>query len=161
MSDVYVEYEDLSPRQLDYLARFLVDLRTFWPILTRRVISWIGEQFDEEGAFWTNAWAPLSDDYAEWKSEHFPDKGILSMYGDLRRAATSPRREALPTSLTLTIEGYTHRVTGRPLDPAWFQEGTDRMPARPLIGEHLTPRMDAEVKEMAEAYVESILETIR
>jgi hypothetical protein len=161
VSELHFEYQDLTERELAYLARFLVDLRTFWPILTQRVISWIGEEFDTEGESWAGPWAPLSDAYEEWKSERFPGKGILSMYGDLRRAATSPRREPLPQALTLTIEGYRHRTTGEDIDPAWFQDGTDRMPARPLIGEHLTPRMEAEVREAADVYVGGILRTIR
>lgn len=161
MSDVFIEYQNLSPRELEYLARFLADLRTFWPILTRRVIAWIGEEFDTEGESWAGPWVPLSEAYAEWKSDNFPGKGILSMYGDLRRAATSPRREVTPVSLSLTIEGYTHRETGRAIDPAWFQDGTDRMPPRPLIGEHLTPRMEAEIVEAADEYLGGILRTIR
>lgn len=152
---------DLAQRDLEYLARFLVDLRAFWPLLTTRVIGWISRNFETEGSSWTGGWEPLSVNYAAWKSVQFPGKGILSMYGDLRRAATTPNRTVTPNSLTLTIEGYTHSTTGKELDPGWFQEGTNRMPARPLIGEMLTPEMEVEVHEAADIYIDGLIASIR
>lgn len=162
MPEGYEFKVDFRPalRDLEYLARFLVDLRSFWPMLSRAFVGWMSEQFETEGASWTGGWQELSEPYATWKADHFPGKGILSMYGDLRRAATTPRREATPRTLLLTIDGYTHSETGREMDPSWFQEGTARMPARPLIGEVLTPAMEGELNELAERYVGGLIDSL-
>lgn len=151
----------LAQRDLEYLARFLVDLRSFWPLVTTRVISWISRNFETEGEYWTGGWTPLSENYRAWKEVHHPGKGILSMYGDLRRASTTPSRTVTPNSLTLTIDGYTHTETGKAIDPGWFQEGTARMPARPLIGEILTPEMEAELHEAGVEYIDGLIASIR
>lgn len=158
--DFRIEHNvELSARELDVLARFLVDLRSFWPMVSRRVVGWIGRQFDSQGDYWGDPWAPLSPEYAAWKSQAYPGKGILSAEGDLRRAATSPSREVTPRSLTMTIEPYDK--SGREMDPGWFQEGTDRMPARPLIGALLTPEMDAELRLAADEYVDDLVRRLR
>jgi hypothetical protein len=68
---------------------------------------------------------------------HYPGKGILVATGDMKRAASAPRACVTPTSLTLTID-----------DPKlqYHQDGTDRMPARPLVfGDPLPPEARAEL----------------
>jgi hypothetical protein len=152
---------ELSERELQYLARMLVDLRSFWPLVSEAFIGWVSEQFKTEGQSWTEGWVPLSAAYRSWKEQNFPGKGILSMYGDLRRAATSPRRIPGPTTLVMEIEPFTHSHSGRQIEPGWFQEGTDRMPARPLIGDHMTLDQEGELQALGERYVTGLLEGLR
>lgn len=148
---------ELTQRELEYLARFLLDLRPFWPLVSRAFVGWMSEQFKTEGESWTGGWEPLSEPYATWKASNFPGKGILSMYGDLRRAATSPRRIVTPATLTLEIEPFVHSQTDRTIEPAWFQDGTATMPARPLIGDHLTLDQEEELQGLGEEYVRGLL----
>jgi hypothetical protein len=66
--------------------------------------------------------------YAAEKARTHPGRTILIREGNLRRAASEPRREATPRTLTLWIDD--ENVAG------YHQDGTDRMPARPLIPEN-------------------------
>lgn len=159
--------------RLAKLVEALIDLRPFWPMVVPLYNRWMKEQFDTEGDFFGDHWQELSPGYAAWKSVHYPTKGLLMAEGDLRKAATTPTRDAQPHMLTLTIEPYekTTRVdafnvksrqrsrkrrgTGATIDPAWFQTGTDRTPARPLLpitGE-LPALAQGEIGDAAEAYL--------
>lgn len=145
-------------RRLAFLELALTDLRSLWPMVTRAAIGWIGKQFDEEGAFFGEPWTALSPDYAEWKDQNYPGSTILSREGFLRSAATSPTREVTPVSLTLTIEPYDNN--GTTVDPAWFQDGTSRMPARPLLpadGDPLPAEAEVELQAAADLYVRDML----
>jgi hypothetical protein len=142
-------------RSLLQLELLLRDLRSLWPRVVPLAISWLSRQFESEGAFFLgHQWAPLSPEYLRRKTLRFGSKPILSAEGDLRRAATSPKRTVTPTSLTLTIEPYTKSSTGATVDPAFFQEGTSRMPPRPLLSEELPHEAEAELEAVAERYVE-------
>lgn len=171
---------DESQKALQRVAVQLLDLRPFWSTVADLAIDWIGTQFEQQGAFMTGPWAPLSPAYAAWKAIRYPGRPILAADGDLRRAATTPKRDARPLSLTLTIEPYTKRKrsTGRAdltlsgtgstrtaaasssstkvMQPGWFQEGTARMPARPLVGDLPEYALD-QLDRAAEDYVDDIL----
>lgn len=152
---VIVDSDD-AQRRLDRIALGLTDLRSFWPIVTRLWISWESRLFDTEGAFAGSRWAPLSASYAAWKALHFPGRPILSATGALRRAATTPRRRATPTMLVLSVEPYSRE--GRTVQPSWFEEGTSRMPARPIVfGSPLPAQASAELEAAADAYVRDLL----
>lgn len=147
---------DDAQRRLDRIALGLTDLRSFWPLVTRLYISWLGRQFETEGAFAGRPWAPLSPGYASWKSINYPGKTILSRTGALRRAATTPRRRATPTMLVLSIEPYERE--GETLQPSWFHKGAGRMPARPLaLGSPLPAQAEAELGQAASMYVRDLL----
>ncbi len=154
MSDgfnVFVTGDESARRKLAQLELFLEDLRPFWPSLVPLFIGWMGAQFSSEGGWGGQQWAPLSPAYAAWKSAAFPGKSILIREGDLRRAASSPRREATSRTLTLWIDD----------DVAGFhQDGTDRMPARPLIPDPLPPVALREVELAAEEYVSTLIRRI-
>lgn len=165
MADWSIETPNLTAveQALIKLATLMSDLRPFWPVVSRLFVSWMGRQFDSEGAFLTDPWEELSPDYAAWKSQNYPGKPILSLVGPLRKAATSPRRIPTPLTLTLVIEPYEHQaltpggVSGI-LDPEWFQEGTSRMPARPLIFEEILPAVPmAELTAAMEVYARSMV----
>jgi hypothetical protein len=153
------------------LVELILDLRPFWPLVVPLFVGWMGKQFESEGEFFGEQWRELSEPYATWKMTHYPGKGLLSAEGDLRRAATTPQRIARPESLVLRIRPYqkttrsteltasgrTSRArigTGHTMDPDWFQSGTDRMPARPLLGDVLPPEASAELREAAERYID-------
>lgn len=138
-----------APEQLQKLAVFMTDLRTFWPLVVPLVTGWWKRQFDTEGGFASGGWAPLSSDYADRKAVMYPGKGILQATGALKQAASRPTRVQTPSSLTLSID-----------DPKleYHQEGTSRMPARPLVfGDPLPASAEAELQVAAEQYVTDLL----
>lgn len=146
--EVVVTGDEEFQRKVAQLQLFLQDLRTFWPLLVPVFVGWMGAQFSTEGGWGGQTWAPLSPNYAAWKSVHFPGRSILIRDGDLRRAASEPRREVTPTTLSLWID-----------DPVatYHQDGTDRMPARPLIPDRLPAVALAEVDEAAHEYVSTLV----
>lgn len=145
---VRVEGDEEAQRRLERLTLLLTDLRSFWPMLVPVVRSWFRRQFESEGAFGGHPWAPLSPVYAAYKARVRPGKGILVFTGDLKRAASNAVRTATPTTLTLTID-----------DPkvSYHQEGTTRMPARPLVFSDPLPTVArAELDEVADRYVRDL-----
>ncbi len=144
-----------AERRLRRIRLGLTDLRAFWPRVTSLFIGWEAATFNTEGGFGGQGWAQLSADYAAWKARHYPGRKILSRTGALRRAATTPRRSATPMRLVLSIEPY--MVDGRTVEPGWFQAGTPRMPARPLIFEPLPAAAEAALMAAAEQYVAELI----
>lgn len=141
-----------TPEQLQRLAVFLSDLRSFWPLLVPAVTGWWRHQFETEGQFAGHAWQPLTPAYAAAKARTHPGRGILVATGALKRAASAPRRAQTATSLTLAID-----------DPKlpFHQEGTTKMPARPLIfGDPLPAAARAELDTIAHAYVTDLLKRL-
>lgn len=134
-------------RALLRYVSFMLDLRPFWPRVVPAFIRWMRMQFESEGSYGGSPWAPLSPEYLAWKMVHYPGKSILQAEGDLRQAASRPEREARPLDLVLTI-----------VDPKieYHQEGTDNMPARPLIFEHLPPDAVLELEDLAEEYADDM-----
>jgi hypothetical protein len=141
------------------------DLRPWlWPTIIPLFIGWMREQFATEGEFGGARWEPLSEQYRLWKEAHYPNRGILYATGDLRKAASLPKRRATPTMLELTVDdsGYAHgRGEARAVLP-YHQDGTDRMPARPLLfGDPLpheaAEQLHARVEEAADAMLVRIL----
>jgi hypothetical protein len=146
--DVRIRRDD-ADRRIRALAVGLSDLRPFWPMVVPLFIDWMRQQFETEGAFGGRPWSPLSPAYALFKSSVRPGRKILYFDGDLRRAASQPRRVATPTRLTLIID-----------DPKAIrhQEGTDRMPARPIIfGDPLPPQARTDIDRAAGKYVRDLL----
>lgn len=157
MTDWSVDYDDeMMKARLRAFASLLLDLRPFWPKVVPLFVGWMNEQFASEGAYWGTPWAPLSPEYAMRKAVMFPGKGILIAEGDLRRESSHPSRRATQRTLTLTIQWRKRKRKGRErrvLDPRWHQLGTDRMPARPLLGQILPPPAQRELENAAEEYV--------
>lgn len=148
----HVEIEGLTDGERDAarLAVMLSDLRPWWPLLVPMFVGWMREQFDTEGAFGGASWAPLSPNYAAYKAQRYPGKGILIAEGDLRRSASNPTREMRPLSLTLIIDS---EVAG------FHQEGTDSMPARPLLwGETEPVSVALELAQFADRVADEILQ---
>src|SRR5581483_9993069 len=89
------------------LDRFLAtvgDMRLFAPYVVPLFIGWMRDVFTSEGGALGQQWAPLSPAYAAEKSRRFPGRSILIREGGLRQAASRPRREATPRTLTLWVD---------------------------------------------------------
>lgn len=168
--EIVLEGADEYDAALAKLTELIADLRPFWPLVVPLFVGWVGKQFDSEGAYFGEHWAPLTEPYATRKMQLYPSKGLLSAEGDLRKAATTPTREVRPESLVLRITSYekterSHATTpsgrrsrarvglGHLMDPGWFQEGTGRMAARPLLAETLPPEADMQLREAADQYI--------
>jgi hypothetical protein len=138
------EYE----KKLELLRLQLQDLRSFWPMLTPIVGGWMATVFETEGAVLGRKWAPLSPSYAREKARLFPGRSILIREGGLRDAASRMRRVATPRTLTMSID-----------DPvaAFHEEGTERMPARPLIPAVLPPEWERDIDLAATEYVSTLV----
>lgn len=95
------------------------------------------KQFGREGAYTGAAWSPLSPPYAKWKQKHYPGKPILQLTGRLM-ASMVDRPFGVDE---VTDKGF---VIGTDVPYAHFhQQGTDHMPARPIIGP--PPRNDSKM----------------
>jgi hypothetical protein len=138
--------------QIKQLAVFLTDLRPFWPVVKRLVTGaggWWSQQFATEGSFGGHGWAALSPRYAAIKATMFPGKPILQATGALRQAASNPRGEYTSRAMTLTIDNPV---------ASYHQEGTDKMPARPIVfGDPLPAVAAVELHEAADTYVRDLL----
>jgi hypothetical protein len=146
--DVKVEGDDAYERKLELLRLQLSDLRSFWPLLTPIVGGWMATVFETEGASIGRKWAPLTPSYAREKARRFPGRSILIREGGLRDAASRMSRVATARTLTMSIE-----------DPvaAFHQEGTERMPARPLIPVVFPPEWERDVDLVATEYVSTLI----
>jgi len=149
VTDIRIRVDsDDADRQLKQLALFLSDLRSFWPKVVPLFIGWMRQQFDTQGGFGGQPWAPLAFSTTQRKAALGLRPQILQATGAMKDAASRPGRRATARSLTLTIE-----------DPkvGFHQEGTDRMPARPLIFERLPIQAEFELKDAATEYVTDLL----
>lgn len=149
MTDLRIRVDrDDADRDLQKLALFLTDLRSFWPKLVPLFVGWMRRQFDTEGGFGGQRWAPLAFSTVQYKAGRGLRPNILQATGAMKQAASRPSRTATPRSLTLTIS-----------DPklGFHQEGTSRMPARPLIFDRLPVVAQLEVEQAATEYVDDLL----
>jgi hypothetical protein len=149
--DVHVDDHGEQAR-IEKLAVFMQDLRPFWPLVVPLVTGWWRAQFATEGEFGGERWAPLSPLYAARKAIDHPGKKILEATGAMRRAASNPRRSVTPTSLTLTIDDDKLE---------YHQDGTSRMPARPLVfGDPLPVGAREELQHVADDFITDLLRRI-
>jgi hypothetical protein len=150
VAEAHIEIRGLDEanQKLERFGLFLNDLRPFWPLVVPIFISWMRSQFESEGGWGGTGWSPLSPKYAARKARLFGGKTILIAEGDLRQAASMPSRRVGPRELVLTIE-----------DPkaGFHQEGTSRMPARPLIPKRLPMMAQREVEQAADRYVVGLI----
>jgi hypothetical protein len=149
---VHVTGDEELRAKLEKFASLIGDMRLFGPSLVPIFIGWMRDVFASEGAWGGTPWAPLSPTYAAEKGKRYPGRSILIREGALRDAASRPMREVTPRTLTLWIDN----------DVAPFhQEGTDRMPARPLIPERLPASALREVEDAAREHVNVLIRSVR
>jgi hypothetical protein len=156
--DIDLEGDEEARRNLQRLLYALTDLRPFWPLVIPLFIGWMRRQFETEGAFAGAPWAQLSPAYAAWKAQHYPLRGILVAEGDLRAAASKPKRRTTATQLTLTIDWAAEK--GEPVNLGWHQAGTFTMPARPLLFTTMPAAAQVELERAAEHYVEDMIQRL-
>lgn len=143
-TDDLIEYlEDLKLR--------MVDLEPVFDRFGEYIVGdHIPNQFVAQGT--PSTWAALSPQYARWKEVHFPGKPILERTGRMKRGF---RWEARPRSLRII-----NRVTaGQSVKiPRWrfHQEGTSRMPARPML--QFTSQDRDKMHDFVEEYLRELLE---
>jgi hypothetical protein len=149
MTDVRITvHAEDAERQIRFLALGLSDLRSFWPKVVPLFISWMREQFDSQGGFGGQGWAPLAFSTVQRKAALGLRPQILQATGAMKGAASRPSRSVTSRSLTLTIDSpYA----------GFHQEGTSKMPARPLIFEDLPGPAERDLEEAAEDYVQDLL----
>lgn len=148
---VRVTGDDAYRKKLAQFELFLEDLRPFWPSLVPIFIGWMGAQFSSEGGWGGQTWAPLSPAYAVEKARTHPGRTILIRDGAMRRAASEPRREATPRTLTLWIDD--------PKAPL-HQEGEGNLPSRPLIPNPLPQSAIRDINLAAEQYISTLVRRI-
>lgn len=88
----------------------------------------IPNQFKRQGT--PKRWAPLSEKYAQWKRKHYGNLPILVLSGKMRKGfkwQVTPRTMKI---VNRVAAGQGGNKTPRWL---WHQEGTDNMPARPML----------------------------
>jgi hypothetical protein len=121
-------YAQVFINDLEALGLRMQDMEPVFDLFGRYIVEQhIPRQFAAHGT--PARWAPLSPEYAAWKARHFPGRPILVRSGAMRAGFTW---EAHPRSLRII-----NRVTAgqRSRTPRWVfhQEGTDHMPARPMV----------------------------
>lgn len=124
------------------------DLSEFWPLLERSTREWLTAQFDTEGRWGGDPWAPLSGAYAARKARQHPGRGILVATGALRDASIR---------FTPVKTRDTFRAVIRSPIVQYHQSGTSRMPARPIIPRRLPATALAELERLAADYVSDVL----
>lgn len=101
----------------------------------------VAAQFDTEGAAAHGVrWAPLSDEYAKWKAQHFPGWPILVATGEMK-AAMLDKETAVHVTPEMAIyepvseiAGF-HQAGADWLGNAWEHPGPypHHLPARPMV----------------------------
>jgi hypothetical protein len=149
--DVHLTGDEAFQAKLEKVSALLADMRLFMPYLVPVFIGWMRSAFESQGAWSGTPWAPLSPAYAAEKSHSHPGRSILIREGGLRQAASRPRREVTPRTLTLWIDDET---------AVWHQDGTSHMPARPLVPSPLPPAALRDIDLAAEEHVHTLIRSV-
>jgi phage gpG-like protein len=135
------------------LARFtegLADYRPLWRAIEDDFYAAEQEQFRTEGTATGPHWTALSPNYAKWKETRFPGRLILERTGDLRRSLTD-RQD--PNALCIE-ERKTLTLGSRIPYASFHQQGTSKMPARPVMA--APEDFQRRVREHIQAYLEEM-----
>lgn len=111
------------------MSRFADSLKDFTPVfeqISENFKAIEREQFNTEGGRVSN-WTPLSEDYAEWKSLHFPGKPILQASGALMASLTGG------TNFIKRITSSEMTIGSSDPKAIFHQRGTQKMPKREVI----------------------------
>ena len=138
----------IAKRKLQALTLALKDWRPFWPLAMRIIRIGLRQQFESEGRFLGQPWAPLSAGYLAAKAAKYPGKSILVASGRLKRAATAPEWRGMPTALHIVIR---NDVAG------YHQHGTGKMPARPIIPDRVAPELGLMLTKAATDYLQAAI----
>jgi phage gpG-like protein len=122
--------EDQVDRRLEGFADRASDLTPVWAELRDRFVEYEEDWFEAEG----RGWAPLSRDYARWKSRRYPGKPILQREGELLDGLTKPDIDVREPSFA--VFGSADPVAG------YHQRGEGRLPVRKVIDIDETERVE-------------------
>lgn len=115
-------------RGFSRLGDSIKDLRPAFKEIVKSFRTIMKKQFESEGGYSGDKWAPLSPTYAVWKAENFGGQPILQLTGLLADSLTSK------TPYTVEEIDKKSLVIGTKLAyGTYHQTGTGRMPARPII----------------------------
>lgn len=82
-----IEGEDHLNRTLTGLSASLSDFKVPLKQSTSLLMSDINNAFDTSGRSYDfGGWAPLSNEYASWKSKRYSNSGILTRTGEMRKS---------------------------------------------------------------------------
>lgn len=114
-------------RAVGDFAEGMTDFSEVWPDVRDEFFAIEREQFESEGAQGdAAAWQPLSPHYAAWKDRNFGGMPILQRTGALMASLAGDAANVDMQSDSLTIGSSVAYAI-------YHQEGTSRMPARPVI----------------------------
>ena len=113
------------------LTRFedrVQDAAPAFDAMADHVVTMNQRQFDGQGTYYGGGWSALSPKYAAWKAKQRPGASILVFDGTLRESLTErPFGVDEITNKSMTVgTGVEHAK--------YHQDGTDKMPARPILG---------------------------
>jgi phage gpG-like protein len=88
--NLVIRREDLFRAVLPTVLRAIRDrgrdVRPTWPAVLNVIYSYEAQLFRQRGETPDSPqWAPLSPLYEQWKSKHYPGRGILELTGELMR----------------------------------------------------------------------------
>lgn len=126
-------------RQFTLLDEFSRDLSEPLGQLMDQLLESVDAQFETEGAAAGSPWEPLSDEYGQWKSEHYPGRPILVAEGDMKAAmldklaAVRVSAEQAVYEPVSEIAGY-HQSGADWIGPAWGHgEYPHHLPQRKMV----------------------------
>lgn len=112
-------------RTLETVSLRAQDASPVWEVLADRFLGDERRQFDTEGGFGSGRWAPLSHNYAAWKAQHYPGRGILVRTGELRESLTNgPQIRAITPSAM---------AVGSAVEHGKYHQRGDGVPKRPPV----------------------------
>lgn len=119
------------------LTRFRQNVTHARPVfegMAEHVATMQRDQFNTEGNHYGPAWASLSPAYKAWKAKRRPGRKILVFDGHLRDAA-APAKASGFDIYRVSDKGMEVGVSYAATPHAkYHQEGTAKMPARPVMG---------------------------
>ena len=121
---------------LEGAAHRIAHLEPVWEDIATDLMSLETKVFASEGGAIGVTWPALSPAYARWKARHGFSQKILERTGELRRSLTEKSSGDMVLEITPDSLAFgTALMVG-----SWFlgtlhQEGTRRMPARPIMPE--------------------------
>jgi len=132
--------ETVIARGFEMLSEQSRDLSEPLGELMDQILDSVAAQFDTEGAASGSPWAPLSDEYGQWKAEHYPGRKILIREG-VMQAAMLNRAEAVHVTPEQAIYepiseiARYHQAGADWLGPAWEHPGPyeHHLPQRKMV----------------------------
>lgn len=125
---ITVQGEQRLRQALNRLATSIQDYSPAWKPITQIFRDAMRGQFATGGGRGGKKWAPLSRAYSRWKERVAPGRPILVLKGDLVLSLTTQTGDTIQNEQPLSLSLGTKLPYAK-----YHQNGTRRMPARPLL----------------------------